>query len=348
MQRELPNPFLETQPKIPDDLGFIETVLGTEAAEAFRVLQNGKNSSGQHEDLIATMQLSDAERGLIEEKDVEVQEILERLRIYEFGPQTSNAEPAIDFYHLCRLYENSSNLPEFSISELQKVAANFTELVNICDRKFVMGQQAAPHLFSFLVNRAFDRIAEEDKKDILFSINLDAQGLPTLDCLGIQWTHGTLRLRGIAGDYLGMQMSGGVIEVDQCGDNAGMNMCGSYMAGGRWGELRIKKAGDDVGNGASSSTIRVEEAGDRAGRNLQGASLVIGKAGDELGIDAKRGSIYVNESVGDSIGKNIRYDQNSTITIHLQTENYGSIDPSRRGGRIIRPDRSEIKVDEER
>jgi formylmethanofuran dehydrogenase subunit C len=112
---------------------------------------------------------------------------------------------------------------------------------------------------------------------------------PLLVRIGEGMTHGSIDVRGHAGQYVGMRMRGGSITVQgDAGDCAAAGMAG--------GALRISgNAGDFLGGPLPGDTHGMTE----------GRITVLGNAGRRAGDMMRRGTILVLGNAGDFAGSNL-------------------------------------------
>jgi len=143
--------------------------------------------------------------------------------------------------------------------------------------------------------------------------------LPARDYVGLELTHGVIVLerggdhvgermeggrifvKGEAGDYLGQEMSGGGIVAGSCNDYCCRNMHGGFA-------IVLGKARNYVGMGNSGGRIIIRgDVGARSGWLMRSGSLRInGNAADYLGLLMKGGGIIVAGRTGSRAGWQMR------------------------------------------
>lgn len=117
------------------------------------------------------------------------------------------------------------------------------------------------------------------------------------DHVGERMKGGRIFVREGAGSHLGQEMSGGGIVAGSCGDYAFRNMRGG------WGVV-LGDAGSFTGLGNSGGRIAVRgSSGERSGWLMRSGKLRIkGDAGDYLGLLMSGGEILVKGSAGSRAG----------------------------------------------
>ena len=128
------------------------------------------------------------------------------------------------------------------------------------------------------------QVKKSDKNElIIFGTNRNC------DYLGWKWKKGTLIIKSDVGSFLGVQMSNGKIIVEgSCEHHVGSGMTG--------GKIFLKSnAYDFVGSPLPGSKI-----------GMNGGLIVInGKAGNFLGLQMRRGVIFVAQDVGNNCCNNM-------------------------------------------
>ena len=128
------------------------------------------------------------------------------------------------------------------------------------------------------------QVQTSDKNElIIFGTNRNC------DYLGWKWKKGTLRIKSDVGSFLGVQMINGKIIVE----GSCIHHVGSGMTGGK---IFLKlNAHDFVGSPLPGSKI-----------GMNGGLIVInGKAGNFLGLQMRRGVIFVGQDVGNNCCNNM-------------------------------------------
>ncbi len=151
----------------------------------------------------------------------------------------------------------------------------------------------------------FENMSDEDAMKQEIVINLSAS--PSLDLLGYRLQKGFVKIIGIAGNYVGREMSGGKLQVDSVGNHFGNRMNGgeltAYRVGARafqnmeGGEGYVLQTAEDrAGFGMKGGTLHLNKTGQRACNRAVGGTVYIRKAGNRLGENSEKDlTIFVEE-----------------------------------------------------
>ena len=128
------------------------------------------------------------------------------------------------------------------------------------------------------------QVQKNDKNElIVFGMNKNC------DYLGWKWKKGILRIKSDVGSFLGVQMIDGKIIVEgSCEHHAGSAITG--------GKIFIKSNAEDF--------VGCPLPGNKIGMN-GGLIVIYGKAGNFLGLQMRRGVIFVGKDVGNNCCNNM-------------------------------------------